>query len=88
MYFEAISSTANMEPDFYRQYLDLTVNDLVKVARTPGDYLPEAVEAAERILRERGISPEEIAAEEWLIAQKEMADGLRKQTIHRLPQVV
>jgi len=68
-----------MEPDFYHQYQDLTVHELVKVARTPDDYLPEAVAAAERILRERGISREEIGVEEWLIAQKEMADGLRKE---------
>ena len=67
-----------MDPDFYQQYQDLPIPELVKVARTPEDYLPEAVVAAERILRERGISREEIAAEEWIIAQKEMVDGLQK----------
>ena len=67
-----------MEPEFYRLYQDLPVPELVKVARTPSDYMPEAVAAAELILRERGISREEIAAEEWVIAQKEMADGIRK----------
>jgi hypothetical protein len=67
-----------MEEDFYQLYQDLSVPELVKVARTPADYLPEAVVAAQRILRERGISKEEIAAEEWIIAQKEMADGLRR----------
>lgn len=64
--------------DFYRLYQDLPVPDLVKVARTPSDYLPEAVAAAEKILRERGVTREQISAEEWVIAQKEIADGLRK----------
>jgi hypothetical protein len=64
--------------DFYRLYADLPLPDLVKVARTPSDYLPEAVSAAERILRERGVTREQIAAEEWVIAQKEMADGLKR----------
>lgn len=59
-----------MEPDFYRLYQDLPIPELVKVARTPSDYMPEAVKAAERILKERGIAKEEIAAEEWVIAQK------------------
>ncbi|HXB09065.1 MAG TPA: hypothetical protein VNW04_18190 [Puia sp.] len=67
-----------MESDFYRLYQDLPVPELVKVAKTPSDHMPEAVVAAERILKERGISREEIAAEEWVIAQKEMSDGLRK----------
>jgi hypothetical protein len=67
-----------MEPDFYLLSQDLAVPELVKVAKTPSDYMPEAVIAAERILKERGISREEIAAEEWVIAQKEMSDGLRK----------
>ena len=51
---------------------------LVKVARSPWDYLPEAVTAATRILKERGITAEEIAAEEWDLAQKEMSDALAK----------
>ena|GEM_PF-1778061 len=67
-----------METDFYRLYQDLPIPDLVKVARTPSDYLPEAVHAAETILRERGITKEQIAAEEWVIAQKEISDGLRR----------
>src|SRR5581483_10165203 len=46
--------------------------------RTPSDYLPEAVLAAERILQERGISKEEIIDEEWKIAQIEMSDAIRK----------
>ncbi len=50
-----------MEPDFYQLYEDLSVPELVKVAKTPSDYLPEAVRAAERILKERGITKEEIA---------------------------
>jgi len=64
--------------DFYRLYQDLPLPDLVKVARTPSDYLPEAVAAAEKILRERGVTREQITAEEWVIAQKEIADGLRR----------
>jgi hypothetical protein len=65
-----------MEIDFYQDYKDLPVPELVKVARSPWDYLPEAVTAAQQILRERGISAEEIAAEEWKLAQKEMSDAL------------
>ena len=67
-----------MDPDFYQLYQDLPVPELVKVARTPSDYLPEAVSAAQRILMERGITKEEIAAEEWAIAQKEMGDGIKR----------
>jgi hypothetical protein len=67
-----------MELDFYRHYEDLPLPELVKIARTPSEYMPDAVKAAERILKERGITQEEIAAEEWAIAQKEMADGLRR----------
>ena len=67
-----------MEPDFYQLYQDLPLPDLVKVARTPSDHLPEAVAAAEKILQERGISREQIAEEEWVIAQKEIADGLKR----------
>ena len=64
--------------DFYRLYEELPVPELVRIARTPSEYMPEAVRAAERVLRERGITAEQIAAEEWAIAQKEMADGLRR----------
>lgn len=49
----------------------------VKVARSPWDYLPEAVTAAQLVLKERGITAEEIAAEEWNLAQKEMSDALQ-----------
>lgn len=64
--------------DFYRLYQDLPLPDLVRVARTPSDYLPEAVAAAEKILRERGVTREQIAAEEWVIAQKEIVEGLKR----------
>lgn len=67
-----------MEPDFYDLYKDLPIPELVKVARSPWDYLPEAVGIAERILRERGVSTEEIATEEWKLAQKEMLDAATK----------
>jgi len=67
-----------MEIDFYQDYKNLPVPELVKVARSPWDYLPEAVAAADRVLRERGISMEEIAAEEWNLAQKEMSDALAR----------
>ena len=67
-----------MEPQFYQDYKNLPVAELVKVARSPWDYLPEAVAAAERVLRERGIPAEEIAAEEWNLAQKEMLDAATK----------
>src|ERR1700744_5427808 len=67
-----------MEIDFYQDYQDLPVPELVKVARSPWDYLPEAVAAAQRVLRERGVSAEEVAAEEWNLAQQEMSDALAK----------
>jgi hypothetical protein len=67
-----------MEIDFYHDYKNLPVPELVKVARSPWDYLPEAVAAADRVLRERGISVEEIATEEWNLAQKEMSDALAR----------
>lgn len=67
-----------MEIDFYQDYKNLPVPELVKVARSPWDYLPEAVTAAQLVLKERGITAEEIAAEEWNLAQKEMSDALAK----------
>jgi len=67
-----------MEIDFYQDYKNLPVPELVKVARSPWDYLPEAVTAATRVLKERGITSEEIAAEEWNLAQKEMSDALTR----------
>ena len=67
-----------MEPDFYDLYKDLPIPELVKVARSPWDYLPEAVTIAQQILRERGVSAEEIGAEEWKLAQKEMLDAATK----------
>lgn len=47
--------------DFYQHYRDLPIPDLVKVAGTPSDYMPEAVAAAEKILRERGVTLEQMA---------------------------
>jgi hypothetical protein len=67
-----------MEPDFYDLYKDLPIPELVKVARSPWDYLPEAVTIAQQILVERGVSAEEIGAEEWKLAQKEMLDAATK----------
>ncbi len=49
----------------------------VKVARSPWDYMPEAVAAAELVLKERGLTADEIAVEEWNLAQKEMSDALQ-----------
>lgn len=67
-----------MTPDYYHDFRQLPVSDLVKIYRTPSDYLPEAVTAAGKILQERGITQEQIAEEEWAIAQQEMSDGIRK----------
>jgi hypothetical protein len=67
-----------MEPEFYAHYKDLSVAELVKVAKSPWDFLPEAVAAAHQVLRERGVSAEEIAAEEWALAQREMLDAATK----------
>lgn len=69
-----------MKSEFYQDYKDLSIAELVRVAKSPWDYQPEAVRAAERILRERGVSTEEIAAEEWALAQNEMLEAAtRKQ---------
>jgi glycosyltransferase involved in cell wall biosynthesis len=73
-----LQTLPTLEIDFYQDYKNLPVPELVKIARSPWDYLPEAVAAADRVLRERGISVEEIAAEEWNLAQKEMSDALAK----------
>lgn len=67
-----------MEIDLYQEYKNLPVPELVKVARSPWDYLPEAVAAATQVLNERGIPVEEIDAEEWALAQKEMSEALAK----------
>ena len=67
-----------MKSEFYQDYRDLSVAELVRVAKSPWDYQPEAIRAAERVLRERGISAEEIAAEEWALAQNEMLEAATK----------
>lgn len=67
-----------MEIDLYQEYKNLPVPELVKIARSPWDYLPEAVTAATLVLKERGITAEEIAVEEWNLAQKEMSDALTR----------
>src|ERR1700742_650583 len=71
-----------LELDYYQLYKDLPVPELVKVAKTPSDHLPEAVAAAAKGLRERGGTAEEIAAEEWAVAQKEMAAAIDRGRIH------
>jgi hypothetical protein len=67
-----------VKSEFYQDYKDLSVAELVRVAKSPWDYQPEAIRAAERVLRERGISAEEIAAEEWALAQNEMLEAATK----------
>jgi len=64
-----------MEHEFYQLYKDLPIPELVKVAKSPWDYQPEAIRAAERVLQERGVSADEIAAEEWALAQNEMLEA-------------
>ena len=70
-----------MEFDYYALYKDWSTLDLVRVARTPNDYAPDAVSVAKRILWERGVSPEEMDAAEWELAQAEMAAAIDKPRI-------
>jgi hypothetical protein len=70
-----------MEFDYYALYKDWTTLDLVRVARTPNDYAPEAVVVAKRILHERRVSLEEMDAAEWELAQAEMAAAIGKPRI-------
>ena len=70
-----------MEFDYYALYKDWSILDLVRVARTPNDYAPDAVNVAKQILWERGISLEEIDAAEWELAQAEMAAAIGKPRI-------
>ena len=67
-----------MEFDYYTLYKDWSTLDLVRVARTPNDYAPDAVTVAKNILKERLVSPEEMDAAEWELAQAEMAAAIGK----------
>jgi len=67
-----------MEFDYYTLYKDWSTLDLVRVARTPNDYAPDAVIVAKNILNERGISLQEMDAAEWEVAQAEMAAAIGK----------
>jgi hypothetical protein len=70
-----------MEFDYYDLYKDWSTLDLVRVARTPNDYAPDAVVVAKQILWERRVSPEEMDAAEWELAQAEMAAAIGKPRI-------
>lgn len=48
--------------DFYDEYKDYPNLDLLRIIRNPGDYQPPAVAAAGRVLEERQVPVEEIAA--------------------------
>jgi hypothetical protein len=70
-----------MEFDYYTLYKNWSTLDLVRVARTPNDYAPEAVVVAKNILKERRVSLEEMDAAEWELAQAEMAAAIGKPRI-------
>jgi hypothetical protein len=70
-----------MEFDYYTLYKDWSTLDLVRVARTPNDYAPDAVIVAKGILHERRVSLEEMDAAEWELAQAEMAAAIGKPRI-------
>jgi hypothetical protein len=70
-----------MEFDYYTLYKDWSTLDLVRVARTPNDYAPDAVMVAQRILKDRRVSVEEMDAAEWELAQAEMAAAIGKPRI-------
>jgi hypothetical protein len=70
-----------MEFDYYALYKDWPTLDLVRVARTPNDYAPDAVSVAKQILWERGVSLEEMDAAEWELAQAEMAAAIGRPRI-------
>src|ERR1700722_10225506 len=70
-----------MEFDYYALYKDWSTIDLVRVARTPNDYAPDAVTVAKQILWERRVSLEEMDTAEWELAQAEMAAAIGKPRI-------
>jgi hypothetical protein len=70
-----------MEFDYYALYKDWSTLDLVRVARTPNDYAPDAVNVAKQILWERRVSLEEMDAAEWELAQAEMVAAIGKPRI-------
>jgi hypothetical protein len=49
-----------MEFDFYDQYKGLSTTELLKILKQPENYLPEAVEAATKILQERQVSEDDL----------------------------
>jgi hypothetical protein len=51
-----------MSFDFYELYKDFPTAELLKIARRPEEYQPEAVEAASRRLSERVVAPEDEAS--------------------------
>jgi hypothetical protein len=52
-----------MEFDFYNKYKDYATAELVKIIHQPDSYQPAAVEAANRIIAERGVTEEELLQE-------------------------
>lgn len=48
--------------DFYKTFAAYSTNDLLKIVAQPSLYQPEAVDAAERLLRERDISDDQQSA--------------------------
>jgi hypothetical protein len=59
-----------MQIDFYNEFRNSSTVQLLIITREPEKYQPAAIEAAERLLRERNISPTELDAANQQLVQE------------------
>lgn len=70
-----------MNLDFDQLYKDYSNTDLLKIVREPGNYQPEAVSIAAKILNEREIVPEEIQYVDQYYQDIESSKRARKEKL-------
>lgn len=70
-----------MDFDFFQLYKDYSNTDLLKIVRQQGNYQPEAVSAATKILNEREILPEEVLCVDQYYQNIESSKRARKEKL-------
>jgi hypothetical protein len=73
-----------MDFDFYKQYKDYSNIDLLKIVRQPANYQSNAIAAAEDILRDRQLSPEDISIVDQYFLNIENLEKDKKEKIDAL----
>lgn len=73
-----------MDFDFYEAYKDLSTAELLKIVHRPDGYQAEAVEAANRRLSERDITPEDQADLQTFFEETDREEKLKTEKIARI----